>query len=512
MKRGTHAARRVGGLAVVVGMVGALGFAVAFPSPAIAVVPAQEWLTAVTGSINAVGQTQSLTFGTSGVTATVTSNARTGTCNASAGSSPLSGTNVDLFISPAPPPTSARVVMSCASLSSLDTTVTFNKPVISPILHVVNLDMSSLTIGGTSTTGDTIGISVISANDALAPSGNTLNPSPPGPINPGCEDNSGGNPNGACGSMYLTAASGFVQTFTLSNVNPLVGTGDGWAYSLSIPSAPVTPSFGPTSIVAGATSYLTFTIDNPGGTGSAALTPLDFTATLPSGLTIANATTSTNGNCGGPGFTDAGGGGLGAGDTGVMLTGISVAAGATCTMTVAVTSGTPGTYTVDAASITTGVGNLVPDGTTTLTVTATGPLANDDDVTSPGGLVTFDPLANDVPSAGNTLVPGSVRLLDGSTPVTSLTTSEGTYTVNTTTGAVTFVPAPGFSGPTTPVPYLVSDTGGGTGTGLITVTVAPVEGVSLVAWPLAVAAAILGAAGLLVTRRRTRLRGPRMTG
>ena len=75
-----------------------------------------------------------------------------------------------------------------------------------------------------------------------------------------------------------------------------------------------------------------------------------------------------------------------------------------------------------------------------------------------------NPLAND--SAGSASIPlvaSSVRLcLSGQTPptcnATSVAVTGGTYSVNQTTGIVTFTPALNFSGTATPVTYQVSDT------------------------------------------------------
>ncbi len=92
--------------------------------------------------------------------------------------------------------------------------------------------------------------------------------------------------------------------------------------------------------------------------------------------------------------------------------------------------------------------------------------------TEPGEPVGMSPAANDAPGAGATLVPGTLRLLDGATPVTSLSTPEGDFVVDTATGGVTFTPAPGYLGTTPPVAYRISDTSGQSNTGTLTVTVA----------------------------------------
>ena len=119
--------------------------------------------------------------------------------------------------------------------------------------------------------------------------------------------------------------------------------------------------------------------------------------------------------------------------------------------------------------------------TTTLTVTIAAPaapVANPDTGTTPQGTpITVTPPANDTPGpTGAALVPGSVRLLDtAGNPVTTRTVNgEGTYTVNTTTGAVTFAPVATFTGTATPVPYRITDTNGATAASTITITVTAV--------------------------------------
>jgi uncharacterized repeat protein (TIGR02059 family)/LPXTG-motif cell wall-anchored protein len=91
---------------------------------------------------------------------------------------------------------------------------------------------------------------------------------------------------------------------------------------------------------------------------------------------------------------------------------------------------------------------------------------------------TINVLGNDtIPANGNPLDPTSVKLCaladaSANPPVaaevspncslTSLTVpGEGTYTVNPTTGVITFDPEPGFTGPATRINYQVSDTGTG---------------------------------------------------
>jgi len=129
----------------------------------------------------------------------------------------------------------------------------------------------------------------------------------------------------------------------------------------------LTKVFSPSTIAAGGTSQLTFTIANPANTSQPTLTPLGFTDALPTGLTLADSTVSDNGNCGTPSVTDSGGGALAAGGTSVKASDISLAVGATCTITVHVTAAAGGSYTNDNSDLSTSV-NLVPDANATLTV------------------------------------------------------------------------------------------------------------------------------------------------
>jgi CshA-type fibril repeat protein len=97
--------------------------------------------------------------------------------------------------------------------------------------------------------------------------------------------------------------------------------------------------------------------------------------------------------------------------------------------------------------------------------------------TTEGSPTTVDVLANDsAGSPADPLDPASVRLLDPATGGylgTVTVAGEGTYTVDPTTGAVTFAPAAGFTGTATPITYRVADGSGATTTAALTVTVSP---------------------------------------
>ncbi|RLQ82793.1 hypothetical protein D9V28_12675 [Mycetocola zhadangensis] len=107
----------------------------------------------------------------------------------------------------------------------------------------------------------------------------------------------------------------------------------------------------------------------------------------------------------------------------------------------------------------------------TLSVNVPQPAANPDTRTTQFGTpVSVPVLGNDV-TGGSPFDPASVRLLDGGTPVTSLVTDEGTFTVNETTGEITFAPAALFAGVTPAVPYRVTDEAGRSVESTLTVTV-----------------------------------------
>lgn len=91
----------------------------------------------------------------------------------------------------------------------------------------------------------------------------------------------------------------------------------------------------------------------------------------------------------------------------------------------------------------------------------------------------INPLTNDSGSAAASLNPTTVKLCTTATATascngTTLTINgEGTYTVNPTTGEVTFDPLPTFSGTATPIKYVVKDSLNQVATSTITPTVTP---------------------------------------
>lgn len=92
---------------------------------------------------------------------------------------------------------------------------------------------------------------------------------------------------------------------------------------------------------------------------------------------------------------------------------------------------------------------------------------------------TFTPTANDTAGTGTTLNPVPLGICTNPTAVASCTgtsltvANQGTYTLNTTTGVVTFDPLPAFTGTATPIEYVVQDALGQKTASTITPTVTP---------------------------------------
>ncbi|MEY4558390.1 MAG: hypothetical protein RL024_548 [Actinomycetota bacterium] len=95
-------------------------------------------------------------------------------------------------------------------------------------------------------------------------------------------------------------------------------------------------------------------------------------------------------------------------------------------------------------------------------------------------LQTVSPLANDTPGAADfQLLPSTLRLCapmqtaPNCTLTTLVVSGQGTYTVNTTSGVVSFVPLNTFTGTADPVSYQASDSTSAVANSTITITVAP---------------------------------------
>ena len=162
----------------------------------------------------------------------------------------------------------------------------------------------------------------------------------------------GGNLNLSGATLAAASSCTISVTVTGTTIGPKInasspvsstnaGTGDNASATLTVnPNTAVSPSvqkaFGSTSISAGGTTSLTFTVINPNA--SLALTGVAFTDTFPVGLQVANPTGLT-GTCGGGAITAAAGGGS------VSLSGATLAGSASCTFSVNVTGTTVGSLT-----------------------------------------------------------------------------------------------------------------------------------------------------------------------
>ena len=121
----------------------------------------------------------------------------------------------------------------------------------------------------------------------------------------------------------------------------------------------ISSQFTPTSIGSGGTTALSFTITNP---NASALSGIAFTDTLPAGLAVDNPN-GQNGTCGSTSTLTAPPGGAT-----ISLTGGKLAASASCTVQVSVTSTTPGNYQNSTGAVTSTEASPSTADTQTLTV------------------------------------------------------------------------------------------------------------------------------------------------
>src|SRR6185312_7027393 len=143
--------------------------------------------------------------------------------------------------------------------------------------------------------------------------------------------------------------AGFKNNITGNVTSTEGGTGGTASASLKVEAPPsIAKVFNPTGIALNATTSLTFTITNP-ATNVDPLTGVAFTDTLPTGLTVANASATV---CGGTLTTTA--------PTGIALTGATVAVNSQCQFSVTVTGAASGQYTNTTGNVTStngGTGN-----------------------------------------------------------------------------------------------------------------------------------------------------------
>ncbi|MEM7254236.1 MAG: DUF4347 domain-containing protein, partial [Pseudomonadota bacterium] len=138
-------------------------------------------------------------------------------------------------------------------------------------------------------------------------------------------------------------------------------------------------------------------------------------------------------------------------------------------------SGFTGTPSVVSYTVADVEGNRSSEATITLS-DSTAPLAENDTAAFAGSAVTVAVDAND--GNGEPLNLSSVQIVGTPNPGDSLVVAgEGTWSVNTTNGDITFTPAGGFTGVPTPIQYTIDDTSGNksnTATVTLADTAAPV--------------------------------------
>jgi uncharacterized repeat protein (TIGR01451 family) len=148
--------------------------------------------------------------------------------------------------------------------------------------------------------------------------------------------------SGSCTfSINVTGISAGTQNNITGNVTSTEGgTGGTASASLKVIAPPaIVKVFSPAGIAVNATSSLTFTLTNPAANTSA-LTGVAFSDTLPTGITIANASATV---CGGTLTTTA--------PTGIVLSGANIAINSQCQFAVTVTGAVSGSYTNTTGSV-----------------------------------------------------------------------------------------------------------------------------------------------------------------
>ncbi|MBS0556663.1 MAG: hypothetical protein JSR27_04535, partial [Proteobacteria bacterium] len=309
------------------------------------------------------------------------SNGNTNTdCAASAGFGDAKALDLWAYQSATPPP--ATVVITAGNITlakSAPASIALN----TPFAYTIGLgNSSSAATGTTATVTDVLPAGVIASSVLVGTGVSAVNcgslPSAPGAtltctltLSPALAGNA---PNGTAVFTINATATAYGSVTNYAAVDPTGGgsppaPGPGCTPTASCGSATtviiapptITKSFTPTSIGVNGTSTLTLVINNPNPTQS--LSGVAFSDPFPGGMSVANPASVSN-TCGGTFAPNPG-------DTALSFSGGALAAGGSCTITVAVTDGIVGTAanTTGAISSTEG-GTGAPSNTATLTVTA----------------------------------------------------------------------------------------------------------------------------------------------
>ena len=241
-------------------------------------------------------------------------------------------------------------------------------------------------------------------------------------------------------SVNVTSAVVGTPSNTSGALSSSLGTSGTATASLSVTNAPVpnfSKAFGPSSIVQGDVSTLTFTIDN--STALVAANSLAFTDNFPAGMSVA-ATPNASTTCG-SGTVNAT-----TGNAFVSLSGGTVALGATCTVQVDVTSATIGSASNTSGDLTSDLGN---SGTASaaLNVTAA-PAPTFSKAFSPASIVQGDvsTLTLTIDNTATLIDATSLAFTDtfptgmtvAATPNASATCTGGTITANAGDGSISY--------------------------------------------------------------------------
>ncbi|HEX7285217.1 MAG TPA: CSLREA domain-containing protein [Candidatus Angelobacter sp.] len=159
-------------------------------------------------------------------------------------------------------------------------------------------------------------------------------------------------------SVNVTGTTAGTKNNTTGNVTSVEGGPGGTASaSVNVVAPPsIAKVFNPSSIALNATTSLTFTITNPAA-NAVALTGVAFADTLPTGLTVANASATV---CGGTLTTTA--------PTGIALSGATIAVNSQCQFSVTVTGAATGSFTNTTGNVTSTNGGTGNTATANLTV------------------------------------------------------------------------------------------------------------------------------------------------
>jgi uncharacterized repeat protein (TIGR01451 family) len=248
---------------------------------------------------------------------------------------------------------------------------------------------STIAPGGLST----LTITLINPTGAILSNANVTDPLPPGLIvaaTPSVVNNCGGSVGAAAGSSNVVISSASIPaanvcTITVNVTSNTVGsynniiaagaltTSGGSNASiaqadLNVASPQISKGFTPAVVAVNGVSTLTITLSNPTSATIIGATFTDTFPTSPVGMSLANTTNSNT--CGGT-LSNNLGSALAAGNSGVRLTGGTIPAGGSCSVTFQVRSSAGGNFvnTIPAGALTTtGFGSNTSPGVATLSV------------------------------------------------------------------------------------------------------------------------------------------------